>query len=113
LLGVCESPYGVDDPLATSHCYLDNTRALVNSSNGRIAVVDTRSMRVVDELVIEGHVPRPTARLAGDKSLCTDISYIERVGDYLIAVHRRLKFEEWRDGVLCFPISDVLERYGA
>jgi len=128
LLGVCESPYGADDPFGTSLCYLDNSRALACSSNGRIAVVDTRSMRAVGELAIEGHEPRPTEeyypRLAGDRSLRTDISYIERVGDYLIVVHPlhrprepgpdgRLKFEVWRDGMLCFPISCVLERHAA
>jgi hypothetical protein len=128
LLGVCESPYGADDPFETSVCYLDNSQALACSTNGRIAVVDTRSMRVVEELAIEGHEPRPTKeyypRLIGDSSLCTDISYIARVGDYLIVVHPLqrplepgpdggVKFEEWRDGLLCFPINYVLERHAA
>jgi hypothetical protein len=128
LLGVCESPNGADDPFETSVCYLDNSQALACSTNGRIAVVDTRSMRVVEELAIEGHEPRPTKeyypRLIGDSSLCTDISYIARVGDYLIVVHPLhrplepgpdggVKFEEWRDGLLCFPINYVLERHAA
>jgi hypothetical protein len=53
-----------------------------------------------------------------------DISHIERVGDDLIVVHPlhqpsepgpdgRVKFEEWRDGLLCFPINCVLEQHGA
>jgi len=128
LLGVCESPYGDEDPFDTSLCYLANTRALASSRNGRIAVVDTRTMRVVNELTIEDHEPRPVEeyypRLAGDRQLCTDVSYIERVGDHLIVVHKlhhplehgpdgRLKFEEWRDGLLCFPINYVLERLAA
>ena len=85
-------------------------------------------MRVVEELAIEGHAPRPIEeyhpRLVGDGSLCTDISSIERVGDYLIVVHPvhqpsepgpdgSVKFEAWRDGLLCFPINYVLERHGA
>lgn len=109
LLGVCESPYGADDPFETSLCYLGNSRVLACSTNGRIAVVDARSMRVVDELAIEGHEPRPTEeyypRLVGDRSLCTDISYIARVRDYLIVVHPlqhplEPRLEEWRDALL-------------
>jgi hypothetical protein len=126
LLGVCESPY--DAPFGPYFCYLDNAQALAFAENGQMAVVDTRSMRVVEELAIEGHEPRPIEeyypRLVGDGSLCTDISYIKRVGDYLIVVHPlhqpsepgsdgRVKFEEWRDGLLCFPIDYVLERHGA
>jgi hypothetical protein len=98
--------------------------ALALAENGRMAVVDTRSMRVVEELAIEGHEPRPTEeyhpRLVGDGSLCTDISYMERVGDYLVVVHPlhqpsergpdgKVKYEEWRDELLCFPISYILE----
>jgi hypothetical protein len=81
-------------------------------------------MRVVDELAIENHEPRPIEeyypRLAGDKSLCSDMSYFKRVGDYLIVVHPlhrypdgRVKSEEWRDGLLCFPINYILERHAA
>jgi hypothetical protein len=129
LLGVCESPYGDDevfggnDPFGTgAFCYLDNSWALALSTCGRIAVVDTRSMRVVDELTIEGHEPRPKEEyyphLVGDTALCTDISHIARVGDYLVVrhpLHRPLEpgLAEWRDGVLCFLVSYVLERHAA
>jgi hypothetical protein len=121
LLGVCECPYA-EDEFGTSLCYLDNSRALARSIKGRIAVVDTPSMRVVEELAIEDHEPRPAEeyypRLAGDKSLCSDISYFERMGDYLIVVHPlRHPLEpgpdEGRDGMLCFPVGYVLERYAA
>ena len=91
-------------------------QALAFAENGQMAVVDTRSMRVVEELAIEGHEPRPIEeyhpRLVGDGSLCTDIAYIKRVGDHLIVVHPlhrypdgRVKSEEWRDGLLCFPLT--------
>jgi hypothetical protein len=50
--------------------------------------------------------------------------YFERIGNHLIIVyplHRpmergpdgRVKFEEWRDGLLCFPVDYVLEQYAA
>jgi hypothetical protein len=124
LLGVCESPYGDDlfaaDSFGRSLCYLDNSWALARSTNGRIAVVDTRSMRAVDEIAIEGHEPRPTEeyypRLVGDRALCTDISEIARVGDYLIVRHSRPLepgLEARRDGILCFPINYVLDRHTA
>jgi hypothetical protein len=126
--GTCGNPYGADDSFGTSVCYLDSTRALVSSFNSRMAIIDTVAMRVVSELIIEGHEPRPAGecypKLTGDQPLCTDISFIERVGDYLIAVYPlyhplepgsngKLKFEEWRDGLLCFPVSYVLERLPA
>ena len=117
LLGVCECPYA-EDEFGTSLCYLDNSRALACSINGRIAVVDTRSMRVVDELAIEDHEPRPIAeyypRVAGDddKSLCSDITCFKRVGDYLIVVHPlHHPLEPGPDRMLCFPVGYVLERY--
>ncbi len=124
LLGVCESPYGDDlfaADLGSSLCYLDRSRALARSTNGRIAVVDTRSMRVVDELTIEGYEPRPTEvsypHRVDDRALCTDISDIVRAGDYLIVRHPLRPFgqglAEWRDGILCFPVSSVLERHAA
>lgn len=54
-------------------------------------MVDTWSMRVVDELAIEGHELRPIEeyypQLIGNRSLCTDISSIKRVGVHLIVVH--------------------------
>ena len=119
LLGVCECPF-TEDEFGTSLCYLDNSRALARSINGRIAVVDTQSMGVVDELAIEDHEPRPIEeyypRVASDddKSLCSDISYFKRVGDYLIVVHPlRRPFEPGPDRMLCFPVSYVLERYAA
>jgi hypothetical protein len=69
-------------------------------------------------------VPRPIEeyhpRLVDDGSLCTDIAYIKRVGDHLIVVHPlhrypdgRVKSEERRDGLLCFPINYILERHAA
>jgi hypothetical protein len=132
LLGVCESPFGDDDPFRFSVCYLNDARALAVSLDGRIAVLDTPTMRVVNELIIEGHEPRPAEEyhpnLAGDKNLCTDIGDVMRLGDYLIFGHaadppqgsvprRRLNTEDQDDtdtqGMLCFPISYVLDRYAA
>jgi hypothetical protein len=130
LLGVCESPFGDDDPFDVSLCHLNDTRALAASLKGRIALLDTPTMRVANELTIEGHEPRPTEEyhpnLAGDRNLCTDIREVTRLGDYLIfghaagppqgsAPHPKLIIEDQDDadtqGMLCFPISYILERY--
>jgi hypothetical protein len=128
LLGACESPFGADDLFEISLCYLDDTRALAGTASGRIAVVDTPTMRVVNEVVVEGHEPRPTEDyhpvLTGEMQLCTDTLYFERIGNHLIIVHALhhplepgpdggVKFEEWRDGLLCFPVDYVLEQCGA
>jgi hypothetical protein len=124
--GVCESPFGVDDPFHVSLCYLNDTRALAGSLNGRIALLDTQTMRVVDEVTIEGHEPRPVEEyhpnLAGDRALCTDIATFERLGDYLIFFHDTRApsdgsgHAEGTDdaetkGMVCFPIGYVLDRY--
>ena len=132
LLGACESPFGADEPFFSSLCYLNNARALAVSLNGRIAVLDTPTMRVVNELTIEGHEPRPTEEyhpsLVGDRKLCTDISEVTRLGDHLIFGHaaaptqglaprRNLNVEDQDDGdtkgMLCFAMSYVLDRYAA
>jgi hypothetical protein len=124
LLGTCDSLYGEED-LFDSVCYLDNARALARSVNGRIALIDTPTMRVVKDVIVEGHLPRPVEecypKLAGDKQLCTDISYFVRIANHLIIIYplRRptnrgrdgtVKFEEWRDALLCFPAEYVLEQ---
>lgn len=74
---------------------------------------------------IEGHEPGPTEKyhpwLPPAAELCTDISYIERVGDYLVVVHELHETgkrgpdgrAKRRDGLLCFPVGSVLERLGA
>jgi hypothetical protein len=89
------------------------------------------TMRVVNELTIEGHEPRPAEEyypnLTGDRNLCTDIGEVSRLGDYLIFGHaavppqesapnRKLNVEDQADeakGMLCFPISYILDRYAA
>ena len=82
--GICESPFGADDCFHGSLCYLDDTRALAGSLNGRMAVLDTPSMRVVNELTIESHEPRPVEEyyptLTGDGELYTDIESFLRLG---------------------------------
>ena len=124
LVGVCESPFGGDDPSPDWLCYLDDRRALVGSIDGRIALLDTPTMRVVNELTIEGHEPRPVAEyyptLTSNGELCTDLSSFTRLGDYLIFFHAGDRTSsshvEGRDdeetkGMLCFPVSYILDRY--
>ncbi len=125
LLGACESPFGADEPFDVSLCYLTDTQALAGSLNGRIAVLDTPTMRVVNELTIEGHEPRPVEEyhptLTGNGELCTDIASFARLGDYLIFWHgpgapssdgsRHVEVGTETKGMLCFPVSYILDRY--
>ena len=124
--GVCESPFGVDEPFHDPLCYPDDTCALAGSLNGRIAVLVTSTMRVANELTIEGHEPRPVEEhypnLTGNGGLCSDVASFARLGDYLIfwhgpgalssngSRHVEVGTEETK-GMLCFPISYVLDRY--
>src|SRR5262245_64379387 len=56
LLGICECPFA-EDEFGTPPPPLHDSRALARSINGRIAVVDTPSMRVVDALALAAHEP--------------------------------------------------------
>lgn len=108
----CESPCGEDDPFGCSVCCLDDRYAFVGSGSGRIFVLDARRMNVVEEVIIEGHEPRPVEHyypsLVGDKQLSTDISFFQRVGSLIVFVHRLDRGSDlsgWKDGLLCFSVD--------
>jgi hypothetical protein len=120
-LGVCESPFGEDDPFDCFMCYLNDSWALAGSVNGRIAVIHAPDMRILAELVVEGHEPRPAEAyfpaLADDDAICTDISSFERVGDFVIFAYHLAKpegasskREEAQSVLLGFPVRYILEK---
>lgn len=115
MLGSCESPEGYDDAFAERVRYLDSRHAIVRTNNGRIFLIDVQAMQVRDEIAILGHEPRPVEEvyptLRGDRSLCTDIAYFERLGDMLAVVYRRdfgTGLEERRNGVAFVPVKALI-----
>jgi hypothetical protein len=63
--------------------YLDETRALLTSTEGRLFVVDVVNMNVLHELVIVGYEPRPTSG--------SDLSHFVKLADgRFLSLHRDL-----------------------
>jgi hypothetical protein len=105
-------------PLAS---YLSPKLALVGSGNGRIMLLELDSMRVVSEIAVEGHEPRPMNEYfpeMGDfRELATDISSIHRVNDWLYCVHKSedARYGVWgRDkySVWCISVDSALAQLG-
>jgi hypothetical protein len=116
-LGTCQlQPTEADyfPPLAS---YLSQKLALVGSGNGRIMLLELDSMKVVSEIAIEGHEPRPMNEYfpeMGDfRELATDITSTHRVNDWLYCVHKseNAALGRWgRDkySVLCISVESAL-----
>jgi hypothetical protein len=81
-----------DDPFAESMAYLDDQRALIGSGEGRIFVADLNSTSI-DEVVLEGHEPRPVGayypNLSHEGGSATDISHFVSLGEMIFFVFRR------------------------
>jgi hypothetical protein len=69
-------------------------------------VVDTPTMQLVNEVIVEGHPPR-----SDEREPCTDLVFFERIGNHLIIVYNL--FPQKRDRLLCFPFDYVQEQYAA
>lgn len=84
---------GLKSPVRNDHfmvcyCYFDNRHALAKTNENRIFLINTSQMRLVEEVAVEGHEPRPVGEyyptLANEPGLCTDITWIERIGDVVV-----------------------------
>jgi len=107
----CASPFG-EDPFAMSVNYLNATRAIVGSADGRIALVDTARMKCVGEIIIEGHEPRPTSEYypgLTDQELCTDLFMFRAVGDLIVFVYQPREEPRRLAQLLCYPAKHVLD----
>jgi hypothetical protein len=91
---VTEDAYIGDDV-----CYLDDTHALLTSTEGRLFVVDVVNMNVLHEAVIVGYEPRPTSALnprlypkpEDDHRLGSDLSHFVKLADgRFLSLHRDL-----------------------
>ena len=50
--------------------------------------------------------------LKEDKSLCTDLIFLERCGDVIVFVYRRdggIGLDGWQDTLLCCAMNDLLK----
>ena len=72
-----------NDSFGFSLCYFNDGRAIAGTNNGRIYLIGTDQMKVVEEVEVEGHEPRPIGvyypALAGESGLATDISWFTRL----------------------------------
>jgi WD40 repeat protein len=84
-----------DNCLGGGVCYLSDEHALFNSNHGRLFLTDLGRMIVTDEVVLEGHGPRPVNELyptlKDDLGLCTDFYWIHTLGlRGILSVHDQL-----------------------
>ncbi len=112
LVGTCESPDGESDVFADHVHYLDDRRALATTFNSRVFLVDVPNMRILDEIALAGHEPRPIEyyypRLRGDTQLCTDISYSVGCGDTIVFVCRSDRgsgLKGWKDTLMFVSVE--------
>ena len=96
LLGTMEWPeHEKDDQMGDFVAYADAGHAILQSSNGRLLLIDTADMSVEDELSIRGHEPRPIAELypslKADRRFGSDLSMLFPLSKArLLSVHREL-----------------------
>jgi hypothetical protein len=114
ILGKCRSKWGQADYFGDSLSYLDDDNAVVQSHNGRLFRLDVRAMKIKEEIVIAGHEPLPVEEyyptLAGDKTLCTDISYMDRFGTAVVlGIHREGGPDprRWKDSLLIYDADTI------
>lgn len=95
-----------DDPFSCSLCFIDDRYALAGTASGRILMVDTSTMTLGEEVIIEGHEPRPTREYfpgLNDSTLCTDIDWFTRSGRRVFFISRRDDASGpggWKDSIL-------------
>ncbi len=94
LIGTATLELEEEDYFGYYMCYLSDERAIVKSENFRLCIVDLDSMRVIDEVILQGHEPRPLneifAEITGDRSIYGNVSYFKRAGkNRIVSLHRR------------------------
>ena len=95
--------------------FVDASRALVASNEGRLYLVDLNKMAIEDEISIRGHEPKPAVELypslGENRGLCSDLSFFLSVlpGRFL-SIHRKLPSlytEENHDHLLTWRIASL------
>jgi hypothetical protein len=115
ILGACKSPDSENDPFSEGLTYLSSVRALAQTNERRLFLIDIASMRILDEVGIDGHEPRPAEyynpTLRGERQLCTDIGEFVRIGDTLVfasRLDRGTGARERRDQLMFVPVDALL-----
>ena len=101
-----------DNPFAESLCYLDNQHALAGTGEGRVFLIDTKNLRIEEEVAIEGHEPRPIGeyypKLKNERGLGTDITWFTKLGNVIVFVFRRdrgTELQGWTDSLLWYSVK--------
>jgi hypothetical protein len=103
-----------DDSFAESLCYLDSTendRVLAATNEGRMFVLSLGSGRIIAEVLLEGHEPKPcyqvyTSLSQSDDRLCSDLHFFGSVGSNLIlSVHTNGRASNRRDAILLWNVD--------
>lgn len=112
---VLPAPGGEDDPFAESLSFLDASRALVATNEQRLYVIDVVSGKIVSEVFVDGHEPKPIStyypRVNDDGTICTDLTHFRKIGDEIAFIRRSdggVELRGWRDQLLCVPVSFFL-----
>lgn len=102
------------DPIGDIVFFVGPERALVDSNEGRMHMLDLRRAVITEEVVVAGHEPRPVPELyptlATETGLCSDLTFAVSVGgDHFLSIHRRLpaKTDEWQDEVVSWHIGST------
>ena len=104
-----------EDAFAHSMCFVSEKHLIVATQSNRVFAIDASAQRVIDELVIAGHEPRPTSFYyppLKDDELCTDISFFRPAGHGVVFVHRRDKgtgLARWCDSLTFVDNKSIVE----
>jgi hypothetical protein len=103
------------DAFAHSLAYLDETRALAGTHEGRVYLIDAKRMRVLDEVICESHkLQTRDSQLADvkDKVFGTDLSSCVRIGNciaFAFAAREGSEYQQ-RDDLLVVDVETILNR---
>jgi hypothetical protein len=107
-----------EDPPAEIIYFVDDDRAIVNSNEGRLFLIDVRQMKTVEEITIVGHEPRPSlVRLPHNDPVSSDLmTFMPLPGGKWLSVHHSnpgQPLANWRDSLLIWNIPNAQGRDGA
>ena len=103
-----------DNPFAESLCYLDsaeNDRVLAATNEGRMFVLSLEPGKIIAEVFLEGHEPKPCYQVykslsQTDDQLCSDLHFFSSVGSNLIlSVHTNGRASNRRDTILLWSMD--------
>jgi WD40 repeat protein len=88
-----------NDFLSFHQCYLSKNRAIVKSENGRLFMISLNQMKVLDEIILQGHEP-----CKKEDYSYTDISWFKGIGENRILSIHRHDYREKRNTLLLWEI---------